>query len=103
MDGELEQSEGMDAVDALVAFVTDQCELVIDRSIATRKDEFAERFNAYCERCGVEPPSRAILGTILVTCYPAVFSDTFSCGSGYVAKVWRNLRLKGAPDGLVIM
>jgi len=90
--------EKMDAVDALSAFIDNECKIVIGLGVFVRKDEFAQRYAKYCEQLQVEPPSPETLGSILTSCYRSVWSDTHR-GDGGQIPVWRNLAFRTHGQG----
>ena len=94
-NGDIEEleNEGMDAVNALDSFIDQECKVVIGMGLFVGKDEFGRRYNQFCKEHGVEPPSPGVLGSILVTCYRAVWGDV-SHGDGDGIPVWRNLGFK---------
>ena len=92
------EGEGMDAVDALTAFIEQQCKVVVGMGLFVRKDEFEQRFHEFCENRKVEPPSRGVLGNVLVTCWRPVWGGEI-CGDGGQIPVWRNLAFKNRIAG----
>ena len=99
-DGETEQvvTEEMDAVDALDSFIEQECKIVIGQGVFVRKDQFEQRYVQFCKEHKVEPPSPGVLGSILVTCYRAVWGDAIR-GDGGNIPVWRNLAFKNQEAG----
>jgi len=99
-NGDIEEleDEGMDAVNALDSFNDQECKIVIGMGLFVRKDEFEQRYVQFCKEHGVEPPSPGVLGSILVTCYRAVWGDAVR-GDGGNVPVWRNLGFRDHVTG----
>jgi len=99
-NGDIEEleDEGMDAVNALDSFNDQECKIVIGMGLFVRKDEFEQRYVQFCKEHKVEPPSPGVLGSILVTCYRAVWGDAVR-GDGGNIPVWRNLGFKSQEVG----
>jgi hypothetical protein len=85
-----------DAVDALVSFVEEHCEVEIGREFQIAKSEFRRAFEGFCRERSLEPPSDGLLGTLLVKFFPALWSDS-TLLNGKKVQVWRNLVLKEMP------
>jgi hypothetical protein len=99
-NGDIEEleDEEMDAVNALDSFIEQECKIVIGMGVFVRKDEFQQRYVQFCKEHEVEPPSPGVLGSILVTCYRAIWGDV-SRGDGGGIPVWRNLGFKDHEAG----
>ena len=90
--------EFRDAVDALEAFIEKECEVIFGIGVFVKKSEFEERFCDFCKQRGVEPPSRGMLGTILVNLWAPIWADTIRMDGGNIP-VWRNLAFKEVNHG----
>lgn len=90
--------EELDAVDALNSFIESECKIVIDMGVFVRKDEFHQRYVQYCKDHEVDPPSPGVLGSIVVTCFRAVWGDTIR-GEGGDVPIWCNLVFKDHEEG----